>query len=70
MAKKAEISQYVECELSPLVQDFQDLNKIVGEIIEDVENDVNETADPEDWNSEDVRIAIVRVLKQRLGIEE
>lgn len=70
MAKKADITQYVEVALFPLVQDFQDLNKIVDEIIEDVEHDVTETADPVDWNSEDVRIAIVRVLKKRLGIED
>ena len=70
MAKKADIAQYVEVALFPLVQDFQDLNKIVDEIIDDVERDVTETADPVDWNSEDVRISIVRVLKKRLGIED
>ena len=32
MAKKADIAQYVEVALFPLVQDFQDLNKIVDEI--------------------------------------
>lgn len=46
-----------------------DAGAVADALTNDVANDVEETADTDNWNSCDVEIAIVRVLKQRLGIE-
>ena len=43
-------------------------SKIANVIAEDVAKDVNETADLEEWNQDDVRLAVGRVLCKRLGI--
>ena len=43
--------------------------RIRDAIADDVALDVCETADPVDWTDDDVRLAVGRVLCQRLGIE-
>ena len=68
--KKGEIKQMLQEELMPLITDNWDRNAIVDAILDDVYQDGEETADPEYWHSGDVRIAIVRVLKKRLGCPE
>lgn len=47
--------------------DYSD--RVASEIMPDVIQDVEECADSEDWNIDDVRLAIGRVLCTRLGIE-
>lgn len=42
---------------------------IVNEILDDVVRNVDETAHPYLWNEDDVRLAVGRVLCERLGIE-
>ena len=64
--KKEEIRSSLDYELSSLAPDNCDRNAIINAIIDDVCNDVDETADPEEWHSGDVCIALVRVLKERL----
>lgn len=46
--------------------DYSDL--VAEAILTDVIADVNECADAEDWNEDDVRLAIGRVLCWKLGI--
>lgn len=46
--------------------DYSDL--VAEAILPDVIADVNECADAEDWNEDDVRLAIGRVLCWKLGI--
>ena len=47
----------------------RDYSKSIAEAIaDDVARDVHETADHEDWNIDDVRLAVGRVLCKRLGI--
>lgn len=41
---------------------------IADEIADDVARDIHECADHEDWNIDDVRLAVGRVLCKRLGI--
>lgn len=43
---------------------------IAESIAEDVVQNVQETADPEEWNEDDIRLAVGRVLCDRLGITE
>jgi len=43
---------------------------IAESIADDVVEDVQETADPDEWNEDDIRLAIGRVLCDRLGINE
>lgn len=68
--KKGEIKEMLQEELFPLITDNWDRIAIIDAILDDVYQDVDETADPENWHSGDVRIAIVRVLKKRLGCPE
>lgn len=44
------------------------VNEIVDNIIDDVIDDIKETAD-KDFNEDDIRLAVGRVLFDRLGIE-
>lgn len=43
--------------------------RICENIIDDVVQDIEETADPVDWSNDDVKLAVGRVLCKRLGIE-
>ena len=47
----------------PIVEDSIDCGNLADAIIDEVVEDIEECADPDDWNSEDIRIGIVRVLK-------
>lgn len=42
---------------------------IADNILDDVVEDVKETADRTEWNEDDVRLAIGRVLIDKLGID-
>lgn len=55
--------------LSQVFEDGRDAENICDDILDDVIDDIEETADPENWHDGDIRIAIARVLKQRLGME-
>lgn len=47
----------------------RDYSKSIAEAIADkVARDIHETADHEDWNIDDVSLAVGRVLCKRLGI--
>lgn len=45
------------------------VNDIYDKIKDEVIQDVEETADPDEWNDSDVRIALGRVLSKYLGLE-
>jgi hypothetical protein len=45
------------------------IGDIVDNIINDVVEDVEECADPDNWNEDDVRLAIGRTLKNKLHID-
>lgn len=49
--------------------DNSERQKLQDAIFEDVVKDVLETADKEEYNSDDVQIAIRRVIFNRMGIE-
>lgn len=51
----------------PISQDY--IRPIAEKIVERVAQDIYETADQEDWSTDDVRLAVGRVLCARLGIE-
>lgn len=48
---------------------MDDMQKLFDAIVDDVYEDIMETADHDNWHSGDVQIAIRRVLFKRLGIE-
>lgn len=50
--------------------DSSDAEKLADTIADDVAEDVMETSDYPNYNISDIRIAIVRTLKKKLGIEE
>lgn len=51
----------------PISDDY--IRPIAEKIVEDVAQDIYETADREEWNSDDVRLAVGRVLCKKLKIE-
>lgn len=55
--------------LSSIFTDESENQSVTDTIIDDVVQDIEECAD-EDFNDSDVRIAVARVLKNRLGVEE
>ena len=55
--------------LSSIFEDDYDNEIVTASIFDEVLQDIEETAD-EHFNDSDVRIAIARVLKKRLGIWE
>lgn len=60
------VNSYIYQQFLKFNMDSIDAGDIADILTQDVLNDVIETAD--DVNSEDVNIALTRVLKQRLGI--
>ena len=50
--------------------DISDTEKVADTLQADVANDVMETSDYPNYNISDIRIAIIRTLKKKLGIEE
>lgn len=42
---------------------------IIDNILDDVVNDVKETADPEEWNEDDIKLAIGRVILDKIGAD-
>ena len=55
--------------LSSIFTDESENQSVTDTIIDDVVQDIEECAD-EHFNDSDVRIAVARVLKNRLGVEE
>lgn len=51
----------------PISQDY--IRPIAEKIAKDVAKDIYEAADPENWNEDDVRLAVGRVLCKKLRIE-
>ena len=51
------------------MDDFTDTEKIVDMFIDEVIEDVEETADPDNWGAEDVRIALARAIKKKFSID-
>ena len=51
--------------LDSIAEDY--IDRITDIIIDDVIEDINETADPERWNNDDVRLAIGRVILKKFG---
>ena len=52
--------------LSMMLFDNTECEIIADSILDDVVNDIIETADENSWNSNDISIAIKRVIKQRI----
>ena len=52
----------------PISQDY--IKAIAENIVEDVAQDIYETADRNKWNDDDVRLAVGRVLCKRLRVDE
>ncbi len=61
------IGGYKDSILGEVSRDYSRL--ISDKIVDAVARDIYETADPEDWNMDDVRLAVGRVLCKRLRIE-
>ena len=64
MSKREQVEKIVERILSSsITKDY--IHRIVDVIIDDVVADVNETADADNWNKDDVRLAIGRIILKK-----
>lgn len=66
--KNKEIENTIRSLLSDAVAGCY-IKNVIDNIKDDVIEDVNDAADPEEWNDDDVRLSIGRVLYKRLNIE-
>jgi hypothetical protein len=64
-----DIRYSVETIVGYFTDDYHDRKVIVDELLNDVVKDISETTDTY-FNDSDVRLAFVRVIKARLGIEQ
>lgn len=48
--------------------DHRELEELVDAILDDVVTDIHESADPENWNNDDVIMALSRVLRKKVGL--
>lgn len=64
-----DIRYSVEDIVGNFADDYNDRQAIVNNLLNDIAEDVSVTAD-KTFNYSDIRIAFVRVLKSRLGIED
>ena len=64
-----DIRYSVEDIVGNFTDDYNDRQAIVNNLLNDIVEDVSVTAD-KTFNYSDIRIAFVRVLKSRLGIED
>jgi hypothetical protein len=64
---KKEMVQYVAFHLLSKSISDDYVSELTDAIAEDVYQDVDETADPEEWNEDDVRLALGRVLLRKCG---
>ena len=68
MSKREQVEKIVERILSSsITKDY--IHRIVDVILDDVVADVNETADADNWNEDDVRLAIGRIILKKFGEE-
>lgn len=67
MDKKWQIKQLLSILLSDCFADYA--TRITDEIIDQVVEDVEECADPVEWNTDDVRLAAGRVIMHALNLE-
>lgn len=64
------VDEWLWMHFKNICNDDRDAEKLAQSVADDVINDVKETADPQNWNFDDINIAFTRVLKKRLGVEE
>ena len=64
-----DIRYSVETIVGHFTDDYHDRKVIVDELLNDVVKDISETVDTY-FNDNDVRLAFIRVIKARLGIEQ
>lgn len=65
--QRVAVREYVAMVLCGVFTDPRDLDNVTDTILDEVITDIEETADI-NFNGSDVRIAIVRVLKKKIGI--
>lgn len=63
------VNAHIYAIMLPIVRDSIDSGKIADNITNEVVEDIMETADHDYWTSEDVRIAVARVIKKKLNID-
>ncbi len=52
-----------------IIENNQDREKFVEKVFLDVVNDIEECADEDSWDSEDIRIALARVILKKFNVE-
>ena len=53
-----------------IYDNYRIVNAVLDDVIKDIEDDIEETADVDTFNSNDVEIAFTRVLIKKLNVED
>lgn len=62
------VNDYIYSMFLPIMCDSIDSGNVADAITDQVIEDIEETADPDGWNSEDIRIGVARAIKSFLNI--
>ena len=65
--EKESVKEVIDEIMMPVISDAWDRSEFVDNVVKDVVNDMVETAD-DDWNDDDVRISLARVLLTLSGM--
>ena len=60
------VNEYLYRRLLNVIPDSNEAGEVANALQDEVMEDIAETADPENWHSGDIDIALARVLKKRL----
>ena len=63
------VKHFINVFSASIIEDKQDREKFVEKVIIDVVTDIEECADKDSWDSEDVRIALARVILKKFEVE-
>lgn len=63
---KEGVNDYLYSRILILVPDSIEAGEVANALQDDVMQDIKETADPDNWHSGDIDIALSRVLRKRI----
>lgn len=63
------VKYFINVFSASIIEDKQEREKFVEKVFEDVVIDIEECADKDNWDSEDARIALARVILKKFNVE-
>lgn len=64
--EKSFVNDMIYSYLLLIISDSREAGEVADALQDEVATDIEETADPDKWNSDDVKISLARVLRERI----